>query len=418
MHLASELGGSFLLNFKHSVILLLLLSLPVFLLTPISAEEYHPGQFSLSGSDFDAQSSDTGIFITSVPSSKIATVYYGERIVQAGDAIPLDALSNLTLKTDCVTKHNTAVTYRTVSNGHASEEKVLKLSIIPPKNTPPVATNSQFETYKNIPNSGMLTASDQESGTLEYELVDHPKRGDVEINPDGTFLYTPDQNKVGNDYFTFRVKDSAGQYSEPAKVSVKIRKPTEKEVYADMQGDPDAFSAMWLKDQKIFSGSEIGSHLYFSPDTAVSRGEFLVMVMNWLDADVSETTVSTGFTDELQTPGWMQPYIASALHAGIISGTVNDDGVSFRPNENITKAEAAVMLQNIGKLPESDAAEVFSSQTDAIPTWATTAASALFSAGIDLNISSAAEVLTRRDAAKVLYQMDQLDIQTVPVRAE
>jgi len=399
---------------------MLLLLLPVFLLISVSAEEYHPtasGEFSLSSSDFDAQSGDNGIFITSVPSHRIAKVYYGNRLVQAGDAVPVDALNTLTLKTDCVTKHNTSVTYHTICDGHASEEKVLKLSIIPPKNTPPVATESQFETYKNIPNTGALHASDPENGMLEFELVDPPKRGTVELHPDGTFLYSPDENKVGNDYFTFRVKDAAGQYSEPAKVSVKIRKPTDREVYADMQGDPDAFSAMWLKDHNIFSGSEIGGHLYFSPNTPVSRGEFLVMVMNLMEEEVCNTTVSTGFTDELQTPGWMQPYIVSALQSGVISGTAHENGVSFRPNDSITKTEAAVMLRNIGKFPAGDTTPVFSSRTGIIPTWASTAASALYSAGIDLNITSVDEVLTRRDAAKALYQMDQIN-RSFPLRAE
>lgn len=379
---------------------------------PVSAQEVSidaAAQFCFSSDDFSALTEDEGIFITAVPSAYIATVCYGDRILKAGDALPKDALNQLTLHTECITEQSASVQYYTVSNGKASAAKELKLSIHPKKNDPPTAADSSFETYKNIVNSGTLNVTDPENGALTYNLIDEPKRGTVELHEDGTFTYTPKENKVGNDRFTFSVTDDAGNTSEPATVSIKIKKPTDKETYADMSGDPEAFEAMWLKEEGIFSGSAIGGNLCFSPEQTVGRGEFLVMVMNLVDAAASTQQMSSGFADEASTPAWMQPYVVAALSNGMISGTSSEAGIVFRPVDAMTKAEAAVMVQNILQLPAEDDTAVFSrSSASSIPVWAAEASASLSMAGIDLDIASETDVLTRRDAAQLLYRIGQL----------
>ena len=398
---------------KHiSFLAVLGLLLAAMLAVPAAAQEISVNsnaQFCFSAEDFSTQDSDDGIFLTAVPSPRIATVYYGNRALRAGDALPKEALNQLTLDTSCVTQQDTALEYYTVSSGKITGTKALKLSILPKKNSPPTAENSSFETYKNIANTGELKASDPEGSELTFTLVDEPKRGSVELHQDGTFTYTPKENKVGNDSFTFTVTDDAGNTSSVAKVSVKIKKPADKAVYADMSNDPDAFEAMWLKDQDIFTGSEIGGNLCFSPDEVVARVEFLVMVMKLMDADACESQVTTGFADEADTPVWLQPYIVSALGNGMISGTSSDDGVVFRPAAALTKAEAAVMLQNILHLPTSETAPVFSQSDDsAIPAWAAEAAAALSQAGVEVAVGSESDLVTRRDAARILYGVSQL----------
>ena len=299
--------------------------------------------------------------------------------------------------------------YCTIAEGAVTGSKALQLSILPKKNEPPTAEDSSLETYKNIANSGELSASDPEGGTLTYTLADAPKRGTVEFHGDGSFTYTPDENKVGKDSFTFTVTDDAGNTSEPAKVTIQIKKPTDKATYADLSGDADAFAAMWMKEEGLFSGSTIGGHLCFSPDETVSRGEFLVMVMKLVDADASSSQMTSGFADEAQTPGWLKPYLTAALRNGMISGIAAEDGVVFQAAADMTKAEAAVMLQNILQLPSSETQAVFSVQEGAvIPTWAAEAAAALSQAGFELEILSEHDPMTRRDAARLLYHVNQL----------
>ena len=176
-----------------------------------------------------------------------------------------------------------------------------------------------------------------------------------------------------------------------------------------MNGDPDAFAAMWMKDEGIFTGSIIGGNLCFSPDETVSRGEFLVMVMKLVDAEASESQMTSGFADEAMTPGWMQPYIVSALGNGMISGISSEEGMLFRPSASLTGAEAAVMLQNILQLPASDTTPVFSQNADdTIPVWAAEAAAALSQAGIDVELTHGDDPISRRDVAKIFYHVSVL----------
>jgi len=266
-----------------------------------------------------------------------------------------------------------------------------------------------LETYRNIANTGTLTAADPENGILTYQIVTEPKRGTVEIHDDGTFTYTPNENKVGKDSFTFTVTDDAGQTSDPAKVSIEIKKPSDKRVYADLENDDALFTAMWMKEEGLFSGTTIAGHLCFSPDTPVSRGEFLVMTMQVVGANADTAELHSGFVDEASAPVWMQPYIVSALSNGMIAGSRQDNQMVFRPNDAMTQAEAAMMLQNILQLPGSSVQAVISMETDSsVPVWAESAAAALCSAGIELDLTSDHALVTRSDAARMLYQVNCL----------
>ena len=395
---------------KHTVLLAVLAA--ALLAVPAAAEEItvdQSTQFTFSSEDFTNQESDDGIFLTSVPSSNIASLCLGDRVLRAGDALNRDALDQLSLHTDCITRQDTSVSYYTVADGKVTGSREMTLSSLPRKNDPPTAHNTSLETYKNIANSGQLKASDPEGGDLTYALVEQPRRGTVELAADGSFTYTPKHNKVGKDRFTFTVTDNAGNTSEPATVSIQIKKPSDKATYADLTSDPDAFEAMWLKEEGLFSGSIVGGNLCFSPDEAVSRGEFLVMVMKLVEAEANDSEMTSGFADEDLTPQWLQPYLTAALRNGMITGISSDEGVVFHAASDMTKAEAAVMLQNILQLPTGGAQAVFSPEEECtVPAWAAEDAQAMSQANIPLEIASETEPLTRRDAAKVLYHVHQL----------
>lgn len=399
------------MKLKHTAALLALFALSGSLALPAAAQvrTVDPtAQFCFSQDDFTSAAAD-GIFLTSVPQETLATVRYGSRVLKAGDALPTEALGDLTLEAKCVTAQEVTIGYCTLSDGVLSGVQELKLSILPKEDQPPTAEDGSLETYKNIAGSGTLSAADPEGKPLTYNLVKEPKRGSVELHEDGTFTYTPDKNKVGKDSFTYTVTDSGGNTSEEAKISIEILKPTDKATYADMDGDSDAFYAMWLKEAGLFTGATVGGNLCFEPEKTVSRGEFLVMVMKLVDAQADETGLTSGFSDEAATPVWLQPYIVSALGSGMISGVSSEDGVVFRPEAALSRAEAAVMLQNVLQLPAPTAKTVFS-ETDAaaVPAWAADATAALSAAGISLGDTAQADAITRREVAKLLYEVSNL----------
>ncbi len=399
------------MKLKHTAALLALFVLAGSMTLPAAAQvrTVDPtAQFCFSQDDFTSAAAD-GIFLTSVPQETLAAVRYGSRVLKAGDALPTEALGDLTLEAKCVTAQEVTIGYCTLSDGVLSGVQELKLSILPKEDQPPTAEDGSLETYKNIAGSGTLSAADPEGKPLTYNLVKEPKRGSVELHEDGTFTYTPDKNKVGKDSFTYTVTDSGGNTSQEAKISIEILKPTDKATYADMDGDPDAFYAMWLKEAGLFTGATVGGNLCFEPEKTVSRGEFLVMVMKLVDAQADETGLTSGFSDEAATPVWLQPYIVSALGSGMISGVSSEDGVVFRPEAALSRAEAAVMLQNVLQLPAPTAKTVFS-ETDAaaVPAWAADATAALSAAGISLGDTAQADAITRREVAKLLYEVSNL----------
>lgn len=399
---------------KHTAYLAVALVCALLLcMAPVTAQEFtvdSTALFCFSAEDFTTLAEDDGVFILSVPDPSVALIRYGSRVLRAGDALPLEALNQLTLDTACATRQEAAIEYYTVSNGAVTAAKELKLTILPAKNEAPTAGDSSLETYKNISNTGTLNASDPEGKALTYNLVKEPKRGTVELHEDGTFTYTPNKNKVGKDSFTYTVTDDAGNTSDPATVSIQILKPTDKAAYADMAGDPNEFQAMWMKEEGLYTGATVGGNLCFGPDDPVSRGDFLVMVMKLVGAEADETQMSSGFADEADTPVWMQPYIVSALGSGMISGVSSENGVVFRPSANLTKAEAIVMLQNVLRLPTASTKTVFAQEAeeDSLPVWAEDAAAALAASGIEIDTTLAAESITRREVAKVLYAVKSL----------
>lgn len=358
---------------------------------------------ALSAEVFSENEAFEGVYVASVPSQLDAEVSLGARTLRAGDVLDRSMLSQLLVLPAENRDASCELVYCPIEGGEVQPSRALELSILTGKNEAPVCRDVKFETYKNIANTGVLSASDPEGDTLTYQLVKEPKRGTVDIAPDGSFTYTPAQNKVGKDVFTYTATDSAGNVSNVANVTVKIVKPTDKAMYQDLAGDTLAYTAMWLKDRGVYTGKRIAGNLCFEPEGTLTRGEFLVMAMKLLGAEPESARLTSGFADESKTPAWMRPYIVSAFKSGMVSGVTSPDGMVFRPSSNLTRAEAAVMLQNILNLPQSQVAAVFSEDC-AVPVWAQASVSALESAGISIPVTTSAENLTRREAAELLYE--------------
>ena len=358
---------------------------------------------ALSAEVFSENEAFEGVYVASVPSQLDAEVSLGARTLRAGDVLDRSMLSQLLVLPAENRDASCELVYCPIEGGEVQPSRALELSILTGKNEAPVCRDVKFETYKNIANTGVLSASDPEGDTLTYQLVKEPKRGTVDIASDGSFTYTPAQNKVGKDVFTYTATDSAGNVSNVANVTVKIVKPTDKAMYQDLAGDTLAYTAMWLKDRGVYTGKRIAGNLCFEPEGTLTRGEFLVMAMKLLGAEPESARLTSGFADESKTPAWMRPYIVSAFKSGMVSGVTSPDGMVFRPSSNLTRAEAAVMLQNILDLPQSQEAAVFSEDC-AVPVWAQASVSALESAGISIPVTTSAENLTRREAAELLYE--------------
>ena len=356
--------------------------------------------YCFEASDFATGDAMTGICVTGLPDPGTGTVMLGQRVVKTGDILTADQLSALTfvpLRSELDTQAQ--VTYLPVFADRVEPAAVMTIAIRGKEDKAPVAEDSAVETYKNLPNEGKLKASDPEGEALTYTLIRQPKRGTVSIQEDGTFTYTPKKNKVGTDSFTFTATDPAGKVSREATVTIEILKPETTTQYTDTVGKDCRFAAAWMKNTGLFVGEQVDGQIRFQPEKTVSRGEFLTMLVKTLDVPMDANTEKTGFTDEV--PGWLKPYLAAALRAGVTVGWPEQE--TFGAGESITGAEAALLLQNGLGLPVMDVSN--KENGSELPAWAEEALMATAAEGFALEADAH---LTRGEAAKILYQVSKM----------
>lgn len=262
----------------------------------------------------------------------------------------------------------------------------------------PVAQNMDLTTYRNVSVGGRLSAVDPDGDTLTFQITTEPTKGEIELTDDGRFVYTPDTNRRGRDYFGYKAMDAAGNCSQEATVIIRIEKQKTSTTYSDLAGDPSGYAATMLAEEGIFVGQQLGGSYVFEPDREVTRGEFLAMCMELGGDELISAVAATGFADDDSIPVWQKRYVATALMDGVISGTESDGDTVFNAGEAITVQEAAVMLNNV-----MGATDVPTAAFDSVvPAWASQATANLTACGV-LSVSARyTDSLTRADAAQML----------------
>lgn len=356
------------------------------------------GVYCFSPEDF-AEENLAGICITYVPETELGAVMLGQRMLRPGDILTAEQVSQMTF---CPMRSEEDVTVSVsclpIYSDRVDAEVTMTISVRGRENKAPVAENTALETYKNIPLEGALKVKEPEGEDMTYAVVRQPRRGSVEIREDGTFTYTPKNNKVGVDSFTFTATDASGKVSREATVTVTILKPSDATQYTDTLGKDCRFAAEWMKNTGIFVGETLAQNPCFSPDKAVTRGEYVTMLVRALEIPTDEALSYTGYGDEI--PAWLKPYLAAAVRSGLTDGLPQKE--IFGADEPISVAEAAVMLQNA--LDLSADTETLAAEED-LPEWAMDALTVMNANGFSMTADA---LLTRGEAAKMLYQAVQL----------
>ena len=285
------------------------------------------------------QGSLDGVWIREVPPRELGVLVLDERVLQPGDVLTAQQLEAVEFRPGCTREALPVFAQVQPITGDGLGETV-ELTFRTNKNQPPLARDGSLETYKNLPHSAFLPVNDPEGQAMTYTLVRSPRRGTVVLHADGSFTYTPNENKVGIDSFVFTATDEAGGVSREATVTVTILKPSESALYTDTWGENCQFEAEWMKNTGIFRGEMLGDSFCFQPGKEVTQGEFLVMLVKTLDIPVDDSLQSAGYSD---APQWLRPYLAAALRAGI---------PGIEPEKAITAQEASAMIaQVIGVAP-------------------------------------------------------------------
>lgn len=233
-------------------------------------------------------------------------------------------------------------------------------------NSAPVAENFEFETYRGVSFGGQLAAVDPEGDAVSFEITTQPKKGSIELSDDGSFVYCPEDGKRGRDYFGYKAIDADGNRSQEATVIIRLVK-NKSVSYVDMGGNASYCSAVRLAECGAFIGKQIGGDYYFEPQKTLSRGEFTAMCLNVAGENVLR---------------------------GVVKGR---EGAVFDAGADISRAEAAVMLDRLLSL-----ADVSCADTAAVPTWAAQSAANLDACGIASLESVDNSPLTHAEAADML----------------
>ena len=203
----------------------------------------------------------------------------------------------------------------------------------------PIAENFELKTYKNVSVGGELSAYDPDDDVVSFEISTNPIKGKIVLNDDGSFIYTPAENKKGRDYFGYKASDRMGNVSQEATVIIKIEKQQTDIKYSDMKNEAAEYAAVELAEQGIFVGERVGGNYCFNPQRAVNRGEFLAMCMMVSEEEIMDAVMSTGDEKNDTLPNWLKSYVCTA--------TINGLDTNYNWNENIKFNEAAAIVNSV-----------------------------------------------------------------------
>ncbi len=353
------------------------------------------------------------ITVTSLPSAADGVLYLGAVPVSVNQTISGKSLDNLKFTPAA----GTVKASFTFTPDH-TYSVTCHMKITDEVNFAPVAASYSDTvaawTQKDISCYGSLDAYDPEGDDLLFEIVSYPKKGLLTLTDKahGDFRYTPYVDCSGSDSFTYRVRDSYGNYSDTVTASVTVSRKNQKLVFADMTEHWAHSAAIEMVSAGIMDYTKTENTAVFLPDNEVSREDFLVMVMRALGAKLEDTPaeIRTVFADDSEISAENKAFVAAAYNAGIIRGREENGVLCFCPKDTITRAEAAVMMNNILGAEVPLSVSLFS-DNDAIPVWAQSALYALSDLGILRGTGAGAispySTITRAQAAQILCNLTQ-----------
>lgn len=349
--------------------------------------------------------------VTSIPSVTEGELLLGSSRVVSGQTVAAANLSAMAFHPADESVRRSSFTF-TVNGG--ATPMICNLYLLDRQNyTPTVSMASglslQNNTHRNLAAYGTLSAYDPDGDRMTFEITSYPKNGTVLLTDaaEGTYVYRPNEGYIGSDRFSYVARDLYGNYSAAATVSLRVDLSGTSVTYADMVDSPSYNAALTVTEKGIMSGTQVGNTYYFYPDQTVSRVEFLVMAMNAVGITDVPDCKATVFADDDEIPATMKGYVAAAYELGFISGSQTEGNLCFLPDAELTRAQAAVILEKVIGLESATVIPTFADGSE-IPVWAQDAVYSLSAAGIMTpsgGYISPSSAVTRADTAELLTAM-------------
>ena len=353
----------------------------------------------------------SSITITKLPDRAEGVLYLGQSEVTCGQTVSRANIGFMSFEFLGENVNESAFCFSASYSPHEIQCKLYSLKYA---NTAPEADmneDAEVFTYKNVNVYGKLRAYDKDGDDVFIEVVRQPENGILKISPNGEYIYTPVNGYFGKDSFKYVAVDKYGNYSKLYEKKITVETQKSSLVYCDILSDEYHVAAINLTEKGVVSASEVDGKYYFYPNGELGRLEYLVMAMKSIGIEAENTSDKTVFYDDYAIPENLKGYVNTALKLGIISGKLSSDGnLLFAPNEKITRAEAAVMLNNMKKLDSPVLSPVFA-DGDSVPRWAQEAINCLSYNGIMTNNNgyiSASETLKKGEGIYMIYMLSNI----------
>lgn len=366
--------------------------------------------FDIDDFDYPLGINVKSITVTSLPDESVGRLMLDNLYVVNNQVIYRDDFSML--KFVQIVNDEAEATFKFKPNG-SNYEIECTLKSLSNVNLSPIASNGEIIsawTNSNISSYGALNGFDPEGDKLKFEIVSYPSKGIVKITNSeaGDYKYTPYLDAKGYDAFSYRVRDSYGNYSELCTVELKIEKLKTSLVFSDLADDRYLNAVLAVHEHKLMSSKmDNDGKFLFMPNEEITREEFVALVMDAMGAKNVPTLEKTRFADDSDISPKFKGYIESAFSLGIISGKNEIDGVHINPKGAITTAEASIIINKIIGASSSASMTVFLDESE-IPKDAKASITSLTELGIlsktDGKISPNSP-LTRSQTAQILMSL-------------
>jgi len=193
-------------------------------------------------------------------------------------------------------------------------------------------------------------------------------------------------------------------------LSVEIPLETRVNPMTDLEGHwaREFISQLYFRD--VLKGSEnTEGELVYRPDASMTRQEFVVALMRWLDVDVDKYAGSElPFADGSQIASWASNAMKAAYALEYFTGSKENGKVYAQPNSTITREAAMTILARTqAAVSDSDALDEFEDEKQ-VSDWARESLTAMVEQGVINGIGGKLQPqgnVTRSQVAKMLFMM-------------
>jgi len=167
-----------------------------------------------------------------------------------------------------------------------------------------------------------------------------------------------------------------------------------------------------LISKGVVNGVKVNDKYFYYPKRAITRQEFAKLAVGVSDDDINSIDMKNIFIDADQVSTWATEYVSTAYKNKWIQGITVKDGQKFEPNRQITRAEAAVLLGIISKEQKDITPSKFADSGE-IPKWAKEYVDQLVSKkiinGYPDNTFRPNQFITREEAASMIDKFMEIN---------